>query len=407
MSAVGVAAGGIAAAAGVMVAAPCLYLDVLALAALRYRPLTPAPDEETAAAPRLVVLIPAHDEEALVPACVRSLLDQTYRRDRYEVVVVADNCSDRTAEVAALAGARVLLRIDTERRGKGAALRWAIDRLLGEPRPPDAIVVVDADSTADRGFLAALARPFRHGARVVQGESLLDDDGSPRSALRAAAFLLVNRARPAGRSVLGLPCHLAGNGMLLARDVLSAQPWSAYTSAEDLEYALDLRRAGITVAYAGGAILRSPGPPNAEAAERQRLRWEGGKLHLARTRLPALLAGAVRERRPLLLDAAMDLAVPPLALLASATAGGLVVVGLLVATTAVPSWSLAPWIVAATAVPAFVLVGLRAADAPPSAYLALAHAPGFVAGKVRRTRSLLRFRAETWVRTQRAHEQDG
>jgi hypothetical protein len=389
------------AAAGALVAVPALYLDVLAMAALRYRPAQP--DAESG--PRLAVIVPAHDEEELVGQCVRSLLDQTYDPRRYEVVVVADNCSDSTARAAAEAGARVLVRDEPAVRGKGAALRFAFDRIFAEPDPPEAVVVVDADSLADRRFLATLAARAAAGAAVAQGESLLVDDGSPRSALRAAAFLLVNRARPAGRAVLGLPCHLAGNGMLLRREVLAAHPWAAFTSAEDLEYYLVLRRAGIHVAYAGGAILHSPGPPNAAAAERQRLRWEGGKLHLARRRLPGLIAAGVRERRPMLLDAALDLAVPPLALLTAAAGAGLAVAVVLEAASVVPAWSLVTWGAAAAAIPVFVLVGLRAADAPPSAYRALRHAPGFVVRKVSRSRGLLRFRAETWVRTERAHEQ--
>jgi 1,2-diacylglycerol 3-beta-glucosyltransferase len=391
------------AAAGAFVAVPALYLDVLAMAALRYRP----PGSDAEGGPRLAVVVPAHDEAQLIGACVRSLLDQSYDARRYEVVVVADNCSDATARVAAEAGARVLVRDEPAVRGKGAALRFAFDRLLTEPDPPDAVVVVDADSVADRRFLATLAGRAANGASVAQGESLLVDDGSPRSALRAAAFLLVNRVRPAGRAVLGLPCHLAGNGMLFRREVLAAHPWEAFTSAEDLEYYLLLRRAGIHVAFAGGAVLYSPGPPSAAAAERQRLRWEGGKLHLARRRLPGLLAAGLRERRPLLLDAALDLAVPPLALLAAAAGAGLAVALVLEAAAIVPAWSLATWAAAAGAIPVFVLVGLRAADAPPSAYRALRHAPGFVVRKVSRSGALLRFRADTWVRTERAHEQGG
>jgi cellulose synthase/poly-beta-1,6-N-acetylglucosamine synthase-like glycosyltransferase len=391
------------AAAGALVAVPSLYLDVLALAALRYRP---APAGDAAGAARLTVLIPAHDEEELIGGCVRTLFAQTYPRDRFDVVVVADNCSDGTAAAAGRAGARVLVRHDPEHRGKGAALRFAIDRLLTEPEPPDAIVVVDADSAADTRFLQALVRPLQHGARVVQGESLLIDDGSPGGALRSAAFLLVNRVRPAGRAVLGLRGRLAGNGMLIARDVLEAHPWEAYTSAEDLEYSLMLHRAGVEVAFGGGAMLLSPGPPTADAAEQQRLRWEGGLLHLARTHVPALIAAAARERRPDLLGTALDLSVPPLALLTIAAGGGLVVTAGLTA-TALPWWAVLPWAVAAAGVPAFVLVGLHAAHADASSYRALRHAPRFALAKARRTPALLRFRAETWVRTQRAHEAGG
>ena len=185
---------------------------------------------------RIAVLVPAHDEAALIARCVQSLQAQTYPSRLYDVIVVADNCSDATASIARSAGADVLVRDEPDARGKGRALRWAFDRVLRRPIPPDAVVVVDADSVADPCFLSALVRPFESGASAVQGESLLAEDGSRAASLRAAAFLLVNRVRPAGRSALGLPCDLTGNGMLLSSELLRAYPWDAFTSAEDLEY---------------------------------------------------------------------------------------------------------------------------------------------------------------------------
>jgi hypothetical protein len=383
-------------AAGVPFAAAGLYQVTLALAASRYRPFPPA-----RGGTRLTVLVPAHDEESSIAACVRSLLDQTYPGELYEVAVVADNCTDHTAERAEAAGARVLVRDEPEVRGKGQALRWALDRVLVEAEPPDAVVVVDADTHADRGFLAALVAPLAAGAHAVQGESLLVDDGTRASTLRAAAFLLVNRVRPSGRAVLGLPSHLAGNGMLVRRETLEAHPWDAYTSAEDLEYALRLRLNRIDPVFAGGAILRSPTAPNAAAAREQQLRWEGGKIHLAKTWIPALVATAVRDRRPVLLDAAVELAVPPLGLLGAGAAAGTVAAAALVAGGAAPRRAVAPWAVAVASIPIYVLVGLRAAGAPASAYRALAGAPMLVVQKVPQLGRLLRFRGDTWVRTER------
>jgi cellulose synthase/poly-beta-1,6-N-acetylglucosamine synthase-like glycosyltransferase len=272
---------------------------------------------------------------------------------------------------------------------------------------PDAIAIVDADSHADSGFLEALVRPFARGAPAVQGESLLIDDGTPAASFRAAAFLLVNRVRPSGRAVLGLPCHLAGNGILLATAVLRTTPWDAFTSAEDLEYSLELRMRGIGPTFAGGAILHSPAAPNPAAAAEQQLRWEGGKLHLARTWLPKLLATAVRERRPLLLDAAFDLAVPPLGLLTAAATAGAAAAITLEATDVISAWPLLPWLVAVAAIPLYVAVGLRAAHAPASAYRAVVRAPMYVALKLGRLGRAYRFRGDTWVRTERADPRKG
>ena len=117
--------------------------------------------------------------------------------------------------------------------------------------------MVDADSVADPGLLGHSSPDLEQGAPVVQADYLgRNEDGSTRSELRVAAFLLFHRVRFGGRAVLGLPCHLVGNGMLFSREVLADHPWDAFTSAEDLEYSVDLRLAGVRPVYAGDAPAR-------------------------------------------------------------------------------------------------------------------------------------------------------
>jgi cellulose synthase/poly-beta-1,6-N-acetylglucosamine synthase-like glycosyltransferase len=315
---------------------------------------------------------------------------------------VADNCTDATAAAASGAGAQVVMVRDVpESRGKGRALRWAMDRLLADESAADAIVVVDADTVAEPEFLARMAVPFEAGARAVQGESLLYADDS-RGALRAAAFLLINRVRPMGRAVLGLPAtHLAGNGMLIGRDVLLAKPWEAFTTTEDVEYSIALQSEGVKIAFAGGAVLMSPVAPNPKAAAQQQLRWEGGKVYLARTQLPRLLAKALHERRPSMLGVAFNLAVPPLGLLAVAAIGGSILSAGLAALGVVPVWCLAPWLAALGSIPFMVLIGLKAGHAPRASYLALLRAPLFLLTKPVRMFHVLKFRSDTWVPTDR------
>ena len=383
---------------GAILALAALYLLVPAVAALFYRAREPQVSGDT----QVVVLIPAHDEEGSIAHCVRAFGAQTYPAERFEVVVIADNCTDDTARVARAAGAEVLVRDEPEVRGKGQALRWAIERLLAREAPPAAVVVVDADTTADPNLLAGLVSRLEDGAEVVQGESLLVDDGSPEQALRAAAFLLVNRTKPSGRSVLGLAVALQGNGMLFSRRVLTDHPWSAFSSTEDVEYGLALRAAGDR-ARRSRAGRSSGRRSRREAGLRRRSSsaGKGGKLHLARTLGPRLVAQAVRERRPALLEAAVDLAVPPLGYLAAAaasvTGAGVVLAWL----DGLAAWAVTPAALALVEIPVYVLVGLIAADAPSSAYRALARAPWFVVRKALRAHRLLRFRADSWVRTER------
>ncbi len=383
---------------GAATALAALYLVGLAGAAFRHH-------ERAAAAHshRLLVLVPAHDEEALIGRCVASLRAQDYPPELVEVVVVADNCSDRTAGIARAAGCSVLERDAPDERGKGRALRWAMDRVLRERPGVDAVVVVDADSVADPGLLSGLEAHLAAGAAAVQGEYLVLGEGDGRAELRAAAFRLFHVTRFAGRAALGMPCALVGNGMLLSRELLERHPWSAFTSAEDLEFSMDLRLAGIRPAFAASARVQAPAAARGSAGRTQRARWEGGRFHVMRTRLPALVAAAVRRRDWRLLDTAVDLAVPPLGLLVLVSTMGTAVAVAAVWLGAVSTWAAGPWVATLGLVPVYVLVGLRAAHAPASTYRALLQTPLFLAAKLGTYATMARsgLQADRWQRTER------
>jgi exopolysaccharide biosynthesis WecB/TagA/CpsF family protein len=364
--------------AGLLLAAPGLYLLTLTAASFFYRP------RRSVAVPshRLVVLVPAHDEAELIGRCVASLKAQTYPSYLYSVVVIADNCSDQTASLAEEAGAEVMRRHLPGLPGKGRALRWAMDRILAAPYAPDAVVVVDADSIAHPDLLRELEGHLADGAEVVQAEYLIiAEPGSTRSELVRAAFLLFHRTRFRGRAVLGMPVFLTGNGMLFTRSALQSHSWDAYTSVEDLEYSLNLRLAGVRPAFAGEARVEGPLRAGGRGARSQRLRWEGGRFHLVRTRLPQLVLRAVGRREWSLLDAAVDLAVPPLGLLTLSVAAITMLIAIAAAVHAISPWALLPPAIAAASIVAYILVGLASARAPGSAYAALLRAPYFLAWK--------------------------
>lgn len=385
--------------AGVLTAGVGLYLVAIAAASAFYSQTL----EHLSPRTKLAVLIPAHNEELLVARTVNSLLAQSYPRDLYRIVVIADNCDDKTATVAADAGAdEVMVREAPDARGKGRALRWAMDQLLGDGTPPDAIVSVDADTVADPDLLRALVERFEAGAQAVQSDYRAIGDGSASSELRETALILMNRVRPAGRNVLGMSACLVGNGWLLSTALLRRRPWTAFTSTEDREYTLDLQINGVSIAFAGAAAVHAPTAPTREAAATQQERWEGGWASLVRARVPRLLADVVCRRSPRLLAVAFDLAMPPLGLLAAAAVAGLAISGSGAVIGACPGWFTIPWTLALLSVVLYVVGGLLASGAPPSAYRALLHAPRFILAKPLSLRRTLTFRGDTWVRTGRA-----
>jgi exopolysaccharide biosynthesis WecB/TagA/CpsF family protein len=387
--------------AGALTVLPALYLLLLALAALRPSQATVGPSAHS----RVAIVVPAHNEVELLPRCLASLGAQNYPTRLTRIVVVADNCTDGTAAVARASGAEVMVRDEPGLHGKGRALRWAMDRLLAEPDPVDAVVVVDADSVAGPRLVSGLEAVMAAGAEAVQGEYLVLDDGlGAATPLRQAAFLLCHRTRFRGRAALGLPCSLVGNGMLLTRSLLERIPWNAFSGVEDLEYSTNLRLAGVRPRYAPLAMVFAPAPGLGAAAATQRMRWEGGRFQLVRTHLPRLIA-ALGRRHWSLLDAAIDLAIPPLGLLVLLIlAGGGVSLGAGI-TGAVRLWSVAAWGVGAALLVTYVVIGLRAARAPTSAYRALLSTPRFLVAKLGTYLQMTRgLGADRWQRTERPAE---
>lgn len=394
-------AGLLIALVGVVLAGIGLYLVVLALANLANRPSPYAPARPHWS--HLTVVVPAHDEELLLGRCINSLLAQSYPADLMRIVVVADNCTDATATVAADAGAEVMIRDQPEQPGKGRALRWAMDNLLAGAAPPDGIVVVDADSVADPNLLGALAVELEDGYEVVQADyTLQDEPGLGRSAMAEAGFLLFHRVRFGGRARLGMPANLVGNGMLFSRHVMEVEPWSAFTGVEDLEQSVRLRMAGFRPRFAPAARLSGPGAASGAGAVRQRLRWEGGRFHIVRRQLGSLIVAAIVRRDPSLADAAIDLATPPLALFSLASLAGTLVSATLAVRGLAAWWVAVPWVIALVAIPTFVVVGLRSADSPVRIWGVVVGAPMFIGWKLVTYSRLLRGHdVGRWDRTDR------
>ncbi|HVQ32190.1 MAG TPA: glycosyltransferase family 2 protein, partial [Vicinamibacteria bacterium] len=364
--------------AALPVAAVASYLAVLAAFSRR---LPPPPAVEPSL--RFEIVVPAHDEEAGVAATVANLHELDYPAQRFRVFVVADNCTDRTAEKAREAGAQVLVRNDPSRRGKGYALAYAFERLGGE-KAADAIVVVDADTLVSRNLLRAFAARLAAGETVLQAEyGPRNPDASWRTRLMRLALTLFHGVRSLGRERLGLSCGLRGNGMCFASRVLREVPHDAFSIVEDLEYGVRVGLAGHRVAYVPEAEVQGEMAASEAASRSQRRRWEGGRLTVARQQLPRLLRQGLRQRRWLHFDLAADLVVPPLATVVLASLAGILACAAALLLGA--PLRVAPWLWASSALGLAVYVGrgLVLAGSPLRSLRDLAWAPVYVAWKIR------------------------
>ncbi len=261
-----------------MAVAACLLVLVPATAAAGYyllftllglrwsRGLTPPARQELRQ--HITVLIPAHNEEAGLPCTLRSVGSSDYPPDLLCVVVIADNCTDGTARVATDAGAEVLVRTVPDRRGKGHALAFGLERVRA-----DAVLILDADCEVSPGLLRACDRLLSDGAEAGQARvvSRNADDGT--AGFLAAVGAEVDHAVAVGRHRLTGTTPLRGTGMLFRRSLLERFPWTATGLAEDAEYTDTLSRAGVKVRLMADEVVTCDAPAGEGELCAQRRRW--------------------------------------------------------------------------------------------------------------------------------------
>ena len=295
-----------------LLAVPAVVLIVEVLAAPFSVPRSVQTSEPDQANGTIAVLVPAHDEGTGLVPTLEDVKSQLRAGDR--LVVVADNCTDDTAAVASSAGAEVTARFDPTKIGKGYALDWGIKYLAA--RPPDVIIVIDADCRIMTGTIAQLASMCIKTTRPVQALYLMSAPGGSTINHQVAEFAwrLKNWVRPLGLSALGLPCQLMGTGMAFPWQVARAADISNGFIVEDVKFGLELASAGYPPIFLPSAVVRSTFPTTHRGAEVQRHRWEQGHITLIIKKAPALLYQAARDRRLDLLALALDLMVPPISL---------------------------------------------------------------------------------------------
>lgn len=360
---------------------------------LRRRRARPA----TAPGVRLDVLIPAHDEASSVGGLVRSVLDDGGRCVR-RVLVVADHCTDDTAEVARRAGAYVLVR-DRGPRGKPAALRDGLDLLGSSGDHADGVLFLDADVQLAPGFVGRMAHELASGTDAIQSANLATrHDGAAGTGVELGIYLR-NLLRPAGLTALGCPTHLTGTGMLLSRRALAATAFGDHL-AEDLALTQDLVQVGIYPRLVPEAVQHSALPDSA-GLDAQRQRWEGGQLATLR-RVPRLAWNLARAGRGRGLVGVADWSSPPMTL--SVAALGVAAGGHLAGVAsrrARPSglvWPLA----AATTLGAYLALGAVSYGGRGAAAELARRVPAYAVWKLRVYTRMARRPMIAWERTSRA-----
>ena len=376
------------------------YQLLLGLLALSAKMIT---SFETEKSRKFAIVVPAHNEEKIISKTVYSLSGLIYPKRNYEVFVIADNCTDNTAKVASSLGATVLERTNTEKTGKGYALRWAFDQILQKQDAFDAVIVVDADSLISGNYLEVMNYYLEQGSRAIQSSDLvLPDPGNWSVEATRIGFMLYNYVKPLGRKVLKLNMGLRGNGMCFDADLLREIPWRAWSLIEDVEYGLNLLLNNEKIDFAPEAIVLAQMPVEAKNAESQRSRWEMGRYGIIKTYTSKFLIKSIKERSAIYFDVFLDLITPPFVNMMLIVTTILLLATLFWLLALLPALHILLWGVLLAVGIAYFFVGLYVSGADKNLYKSLLRLPYYIFWKIKLYMNVFRKgKAKEWIRTER------
>ncbi|MDI1310107.1 MAG: glycosyltransferase family 2 protein [Methylotenera sp.] len=259
------------------------------------------------------ILIPAHNESTGITETLLSIKSQL--TPNIKVLVVADNCNDDTAAVARSHNVEVIERFHETKRGKGFALDYGIKHLANNP--PEIVLILDADCVLGESTISTLVHEAILYKRPIQGLYLMHARADSPLKIKIAAFAwaVKNWARPLGFHRLGLPCQLMGSGMAFPWPVISQVNLASGHIVEDMKLGVDLAKLKLAPIFCPKALITSEFPSSAEGIKTQRTRWEHGHIGMIVKEGLPLIRQSIQQANLNMLTLALDMCVPPLALL--------------------------------------------------------------------------------------------
>lgn len=252
------------------------------------------------------MIVAAHNEDVVIGKLIESMQNQNYPKDMYDIFVIADNCTDKTADIARKYGVNVYERVNKDQRGKGYALEYIFSKLFKLEKQYDAISIFDADNLVDKDFLKEMDSKMKEGYKVVQGyiDSKNPED-SWISTSYSIAFWSQNRMFQLSRNNVGFSNQIGGTGFSIAMDTLKELGWGATCLTEDLEFTCKLILNGEKVGWAHDAKIYDEKPLGIKASWIQRRRWMQGFTDVASRYFFKLVKKAVKERKWYIFDCAL------------------------------------------------------------------------------------------------------
>ena len=271
-----------------------LVVSICSLITLKEKPLLENKEH------KFLAIIPAHNEEAVVGNLIESLKNQTYPKDRYDICVIADNCTDKTKEVAENLGVKVFERHeeDPAKKTKGEALRLFLNTLLVDSNMDyDAFCVFDADNIVDKNFIKAMNKHLCQGEEVVQGYR---DIKNPTDSWIASGYAIfywtMNRFYHLARYNAGLSPLINGTGFMVKFDAIRPTGWNTNTLTEDIEFSLKRIIQGKKLGWATDAVVYDEQPVKFKPSWSQRSRWTIGHIQCLQEYTKPLAKSAINNK---------------------------------------------------------------------------------------------------------------
>lgn len=271
----------------------CYAYQFFYLAVALVKKQAPLPE---AAPRRIAVLIAARNEQAVIGQLIDSIRNQKYPRNKVDIFVVADNCTDLTGTVAGAHGATVYFRTNTAQVGKGYALQYLLSCMEEDCTPYDAYMVLDADNILAEDYMAQMNRTFASGYEIVTSYRNSKNYGDNWiSAGYALWFLRESRYLNGARHLLHTSAAVSGTGFMFSRRILEkCGGWPFHLLTEDIEFTVSSIISGEKVGYCQNAVLYDEQPTDFRQSWRQRLRWSRGYLQVFRYYGRQLIGGIFR-----------------------------------------------------------------------------------------------------------------
>ena len=262
---------------------------------------------------KFMAIIPAHNEAAVVANLVKSLKEQNYPKGLLDIYVIADNCTDNTAEIAKNAGAIVYERFDSTKKTKGYAMQWFLKQKIEENADYDAFCVFDADNVAMPDFIKNMNKKLCQGEEVVQGyRDIKNPTDNWITAGYALFYWTMHRFYHLARYNVGLSPLLNGTGFMVKFDVIKPNGWQTETLTEDIEFSLINMCQGRKLGWATDAVVFDEQPTGFKQSWSQRMRWSVGHIQCFKIYTKQLAKNVIKNRKLVTFDGLLYLMGMPL-----------------------------------------------------------------------------------------------